>query len=681
MKKSITLLLWFLMIAFAAAQTSTKNDELKLEADYHVVLKEYSKALALYLRIIKSEPENADIKHRIGVCYLNSEDEKVKAIPYLEEAVEKVSEKYNPNSLKETNTSIDAYFSLGSAYRVNNELDKAIEAYTKYKEYLDPHDDYNLRVTDQYIQSCKLALEMQQHPIATVSKNLGGTVNNNQPNYHAVISGNGKTLIYTATGRQGYEIFSSTYADTAWTTPKNITSVLGTGKYMQTCDLSFDGLSLLLASDDPGNNDIFISRFNRNKWSKVSPLDKTINSKSNETHASFSPDCRTIYFTSDRKGGEGDLDVYVSELDKKGNWGKPVNMGKSINTPFNEETPFVTDDGKKLFFSSEGHAGIGGYDIFSIDLDKPDASAVNVGYPINTTDNNLFFRPVGDGLSAYYSYSGPESYGGRDIYLVNLPKPVTEEQVAEAVVLPEPLLVEQHETVVLQPLPEPKDSIVAVVDTLNLLMASEEPAVVAEPEPAVVTEPEPVVVSEPEPVAETAAEPVAETAAEPAAEAPEVIPEAPLAAEVGSPDVNRSYTIQIMALRKQVDMSYFSQLSDVILTYSQDKWYRYTYGCTRLASDAEKIRGGLIEKGFKDAFILQKHVYPHYTIQIMAVPGPVVDLAGFKGVTDISVTRASDKFCRYTTGEFKSKEEAQAALDGIKNAGYESAFIRKVEMP
>lgn len=653
MKKSITLLLWFLMIAFAAAQTSSKNDELKLEADYHVVLKEYSKALALYLRIIKSEPENADIKHRIGVCYLNSEDEKVKAIPYLEEAVEKVSEKYNPNSLKETNTSIDAYFSLGSAYRVNNELDKAIEAYTKYKEYLDPHDEYNLRVTDQYIQSCRLALEMQQHPIAVASKNLGGIVNNNLPNYHAVISGNGKTLIYTAPGRQGYDIFSTTYADTAWTTPKNITSVLGTGKYMQTCDLSFDGLSLLLASDDPGNNDIFISRFNRNKWSKVSPLDKTINSKSNETHASFSPDCRTIYFTSDRKGGEGDLDIYLSELDKKGNWGKPVNMGKSINTPFNEETPFVTDDGKKLFFSSEGHAGIGGYDIFSIDLDKPDASAINVGYPINTTDNNLFFRPVGGGLSAYYSFSGPESYGGRDIYLVNLPEPVIEEQVAGTFVQPEPLPVEQPETAVLQPLPEPKDSSVASADTLNLMTAYEEPAVVTEPE----------------------------TMAEPATEAPEVLTETPLAAETGSMDVNRSYTVQIMALRRQVDMSYFTQLSDVILTYSQDKWYRYTYGCTRLASDAEKIKGGVIEKGFKDAFILQKHMYPHYTIQIMAVPGPVVDLSGFKGVTDISVMRGSDKFCRYTTGEFKSKEEAQAALDGIKNAGYESAFIRKVEMP
>jgi hypothetical protein len=555
---------------------------------------------------------------------------------------------------------------------VNNELDKAIEAYTKYKEYLDPHDDYNLRVTDQYIQSCRLALEMQQHPIDMVSKNLGGVVNNNLPNYRAVISGNGKTLIYTAPGRQGYDIFSTTYGDTAWTTPKNITSVLGTGKYMQTCDLSFDGLSLLLASDDPGNNDIFISHFNRNKWSKVSPLDKTINSKSNETHASFSPDCRTIYFTSDRKGGVGDLDIYLSKLDKKGKWGKPVNMGKSINTPFNEETPFVTDDGKKLFFSSEGHAGIGGYDIFSIDLDKPDASAVNVGYPVNTTDNNLFFKPIGDGLSAYYSFIGPESYGGRDIYLVTLPEPVTEEQVAEAVVQPEPLPVEQPETAVLQPLPEPIDSSSAAVDTISLMTAYEENVVVPEPEIMVGNVTEATETKEPE----SEVNPIGEVTEE-----PEVMTEAPLAAEKGSPDVNRTYTIQIMALRKQVDMSYFSQLSDVILTYSRDKWYRYTYGCTRLATDAEKIKDGLVEKGFKDAFILQKHIYPHYTIQIMAVPGPVVDLAGFKGVTDISVTRSIDKFCRYTTGEFRTREEAQAALDGIKNAGYEGAFIRRVEMP
>ena len=229
-------------------------------------------------------------------------------------------------------------------------------------------------------------------------------------------------------GRQGYDIFLSTMTDNVWSAPRNMTTVLGTGKYMKTCDLSYDGLTLLLTLDDFMNADIYMSRFNKGKWSKVEPLGKEINTKGNETHASLSADGKVLYFTSNRKGGEGDMDIYKSEQDEKGGWGKAVNLGPAVNTPYNEETPFVTDDGKKLFFSSEGHDGMGGYDIFSYDLSNPGAGAINAGYPLNTTDNDLFFVPWGDGTTGYYSFRGNDSYGGRDIYQVFLlERPVVEE--------------------------------------------------------------------------------------------------------------------------------------------------------------------------------------------------------------------------------------------------------------
>lgn len=149
MKTAVLLLMIFMTGMSMVAQTSSRNDEMKLDADYYLMLKDYGKALDMYLKIIRTEPDNADIKHRIGICYLNSENDKEKAIPYLEEAVTKVSAKYNPNSLKEDNASFEAFFALGSAYRVNNELDKAIEAYTRFKEYLDKDDKYNIQVADR----------------------------------------------------------------------------------------------------------------------------------------------------------------------------------------------------------------------------------------------------------------------------------------------------------------------------------------------------------------------------------------------------------------------------------------------------------------------------------------------------------------------------------------------------
>jgi tetratricopeptide (TPR) repeat protein len=635
MNKAFLLLILLLPVGPIQAQTLARNDELKFDADYYLIEKDFGKAMNSYLNILKSEPDNADIKYRLGICYLYSEDEKDKAIPYLEEAVKKVSVNYNARSFKETNAPIEALFLLGSAYRVNNELDKALEAYTRYKTYLNPKDDYTLDVTNQYIRNCNLARDMQQNPVSIVMTNLGKPVNNEMPNFNAVISGDRKTLIYTQQGKQGYEIYSATFTDTAWTAPRNITGVLGTGKYMKTSDLSYDGLTLLLVLDDRVNEDIYVSHFSKGRWSKVEALGKEINSKSNETHASLSSDGKTLYFTSDRKGGEGDMDIYKSELDQKGAWGKPVNLGAVINTPFNEETPFITDDGQTLYFSSEGHDGIGGFDIFRYDFSNPRAGVVNIGYPINTTDNDLFFVPWGDGTTAYYSFRGIDSYGGRDIYVVTVPEePVEEETVA----------VEEESGAV---------AVAAVVeDTVAVAAAVEEdPVAVAAAVAAAVEEPV---------VAAAVEEPVVAAAVE-----EEIVSEA------------RSYSVQIMALRKPVDLTYFSGLPGLTVAYESDQWYRYKLGIFTDKGRAEKLMADMIEKGYNDAFIHWKNILPRFTIQVMAVAGPVVDLTRFGNLPEISVTKRKDNFCRYTTGEFETRDEAQANLKLIRELGYKRAFITK----
>ncbi|MBN2481130.1 MAG: PD40 domain-containing protein [Bacteroidales bacterium] len=659
MKSFRFIIIFSLITICVSAQYSSRNNDAKLDADYYLMMQEYDRAIRLYQNILKSEPDNADIKYKIGICYLNTESEKKTAIQYLEEAVEKVSEKYNPGSFKEMNAPIDAYFFLGSAYRVDNQLDKAVKAYQSYKELLNPRDEYNNLLIDQYIRSCHNALGMQQNPVSLLATNVGGPVNNESSNANPVVSGDGQSLAYTSPGsRQGYDIFYTTLTNGVWGEPGNITSQLGgSSKMFNTSSLSYDGKTLYLVARDPFDSDIYYSTYNRNRWARAEKMDKPVNGKSNETHVSITADGQTLFFTSDRKGGEGDLDIYKSTLNKKGKWSKPVNLGPEINTLFNEDTPFISPDGKTLFFSSEGHEGMGGSDIFRIDLSDPAAKPVNLGYPINTTDNNYFYFPLEDGNSGYYAMRNEDSYGSYDIYLIDiLPSPVSD------IMLTQSDVIEEAETTTIQ----------------NAI--PEEPELLVQQETDVLTEylvTEEFIPEEPALSAQEETLPSKETAA---SELPDSHSETP-AVETGYTFEPKAYTIQMMALKKPVDLTYFRDIPDVSVTYGEDQWYRYTWGITLNIGQAETLKNELSEKGYGDAFIIKKDVVPNYTVQVMAVPGPVVDMSNFKNLAAVTVTKGDDIFCRYSTGEYETLEEARAALEIIRQLGYSDAFVRKLKSP
>ncbi|MBE0654793.1 MAG: PD40 domain-containing protein [Bacteroidales bacterium] len=175
---------------------------------------------------------------------------------------------------------------------------------------------------------------------------------------------------------------------------------------------------LIYRSDDFIGN-IYTSKFVNGKWTPLVKLNENINTKYWESHASFSMDGKTLYFSSNRRGGYGGLDIYRSEKQPNGEWGIPVNLGPAINTKYNDDTPFITEAGDKLYFSSYGHYNIGGYDIF-MSRKKTDgtwAEPVNIGYPINTTDDDQFFYPIKNGEIAYYSrYDSQEGFGRHDIF-------------------------------------------------------------------------------------------------------------------------------------------------------------------------------------------------------------------------------------------------------------------------
>ena len=207
-----------------------------------------------------------------------------------------------------------------------------------------------------------------------------------------------------------------------WLPPMKIGSNINTPGHEAAISLSYDGLQLFIYKDDDDDGNIYVSNFIDYQWTTPVKLNSNINTKYWETHASLSPDGNTLYFTSNRPGGFGGRDIYKSNKNSKGDWGPAINLGPTINTPYDEESPFIMSDGKTLYFSSEGHESMGGFDIFvsTVSADGFWSTPINVGYPINTTENDVFFVPTSDKKHAYYSSANDQGFGDQDIYMITI---------------------------------------------------------------------------------------------------------------------------------------------------------------------------------------------------------------------------------------------------------------------
>ena len=433
MKKYIlTLLIFLTIIPFIKAQEESEEalKETYLDGEFFFYEEEYVDAITFYQRLLKrGYADNANINYKIGICYLNIPGQKDQSVSYLEKASEKATESYKESVFKQDKAPLDVFLYLGNAYRVNNMLDKAIKTYNKYITVADEKKVLEIKYARQQIQCCRNAKEMQANPVKVEYTNLGSGVNTSRSNYYPVISGDGNTMVYMNELPFYHAINYMTKAGNGWSVPRNLTPEIQSDGDLYCHGLSFDGKTLLMSKVDPFNSDIWVSYLQDDgKWSVAIPLRKTVNTKFFESHATFSPDGNRIYFASNNNLGIGAMDIYVTEKDAEGEWKEPENLGKVINTEFNEDSPVLTPDGKKLFFSSQGHYNIGGYDIFYSELkDGEWGEPVNLGYPINTTDDDLFFYPVGDGSAGYLSRLAEDSYGKDDIYYAVISEYIPEE--------------------------------------------------------------------------------------------------------------------------------------------------------------------------------------------------------------------------------------------------------------
>ena len=415
----ITLFIFYCLILFPVVSFS-QGSEMK-RGDNYYRQNNFEKALEIYLTVYKTDKENDILNYRIGNCYLKG-IYKSKALPYLEKA-----EALNPD------IEHDLYFLLAYAYHQSMQWDKAIAAYTSYNDLLTLQEIKTLGPTiEKRIQECKTGKELMEKPVKVKIENIGAAINSIYPEYAPVISSDESVLMFTSrrdgstggkdkiTGEYDEDVFISYQKNNKWSAAKNVGSPINTKEHDSNIALSNDGQSLLLYKDDNGNGNIYESKQKGDKWSVPVKLPAPINTESHESSASYSPDGKTLYFVSNRPGGIGGRDIYYATLNSNGQWENITNIGNVINTPYDEEGVFMHPDGKTLYFSSQGHNTMGGFDIFkSVFEDGKWGTPVNIGYPINTPDDDLFFVIAASGLRGYYASVKEGGFGDLDIYVIN----------------------------------------------------------------------------------------------------------------------------------------------------------------------------------------------------------------------------------------------------------------------
>lgn len=406
---------------------------------------EYLEALKYFMFAYKYDSTTANINYKIGQCYLQHPTSKHLAEKYLEKAIQDVSKKYIDDEPKEKRASIMAYFFLGQSYHLDGRLDEALKMYDTYESYLDPKkklDKEDLDLVEHYKKQVKNARQMMAAPINVKITNLGDSINSEWPEYSPVITADEQVLYYTTrrpttTGGEKSEADGMYFEDIVvsykdekgtWSKPVSISPFINTFSNEATINLTPDGQTLIIYRGDVGNGDLYYSSFDGKDWAIPQKFGSNINTEFWETHASMSRDGNTLYFVSDRPGGLGGRDIYKSVKLPNGQWSLCQNVGAPINTPYDEDAPFLGADGITFYFASTGDQSMGGFDIMFSYLDENAkfSDPVNMSYPINTTDDDVFYVATPDNKRFYLS-SGHEEisnsgvhekgFGEKDIYM------------------------------------------------------------------------------------------------------------------------------------------------------------------------------------------------------------------------------------------------------------------------
>ena len=634
------LTLFFFSLA-ASAQSSKELKNIFAQAESYFLYEEYELANPLY--ILLDTPDNLNIKYKIGTCYLNIQGEKVKAIPYLEEAVKNASYDSKTESFTEKKAPLDAYFSLAKAYMINNELEKGLNTLQTFNNLSRGSEIKgamkNLEFVDQQIQACKNAIKFEETPVVFSKRLLGGGFSQGSINENPAVSFDGNSIVYTERRGMVNAILYSRKERGVWQSPIDITAMIKAGEDCSSCSLNKDGSELFLYKNDGYDGNIYSSTLINGTWTPIKKLNKNINTKFYESHASISSDGKKLYFTSNRDGGAGGLDIYVSEKDASGDWGPAVNLGNTINTPYNEDTPFITDNDSVLYFSSEGHNSMGGFDNFkSVRQGTAWKTPSNLGFPINSTDDDKFFQPLNGGKNAYYSIT--TDYKKKDIFFIGMGNTdvnqsyeimgkynladtiipfdkkysihLVNKSSGDTVDVGYPNKYTGHYSFIVTP-----GSYRLIYMGFGYLTQSRDTSVLQD-NPSLTI------------VMDATMEKDTSVIIKPVETPPTIyekinLKDIPVVASIDSSiliknmnvnDVNDAnikdsdvlyYTVQVMALYNPVDVTYFKRINDMKVMYNDvDRFYRYTTGRFKTREEATALRLELIRKGYPEEIFIKK---------------------------------------------------------------------------
>ncbi len=401
--------------------------------------KEFEQALNIWLELATTNPTNGNVNFRTGEAYLNNYKLRTAALPYLQKAIDiGVNSKYDPFSPLEKQSPVEVWYYLAQAYHLAENLDMAESAYRNFIKETEPKHRLYPRA-QLGINQINNARKLMAVPVEFEIKNMGPVINTQYAEYSPVISVDENAIFFTSTRLRSdssnfsvkdkntgdyFEDIYVSYRDRKgeWQDPELLE--INTPDHSATVNVSIDGQVLYIYKDDKGAGNLYETKLVGETWTNPELIKGAVNSSSWEPHIAVSADGQLAFFVSNRLGGLGGRDIYRTRMLPTGEWGKAENLGPGINTPFEEDAVFISADGTNLYFSSEGHSSMGGFDILrsSLDAEGNWTPPQNLGYPVNTVDDDVFMVITADGKRAYYSSFKEAGYGQKDIYVINLPQ-------------------------------------------------------------------------------------------------------------------------------------------------------------------------------------------------------------------------------------------------------------------
>ncbi len=424
---SKTRILILLLSFLSCSIYAQKSKKAYLQGEFLYRNAEYREAINFLKAAVDADPGNIDATFLLGDCYLKL-NEAGTSLTYLMRAFE-LNEDCND----------EIRYMLGLAMQETEKFDDAIKMFNEFLDKNKNPSDLANRETNNRINECKVAKTLIENPVKAKIDNLGPVINNQFPEYTPVITADESVLMFTSRRdgniggvKEPYrnanelfdreDIYQSNKMDGKWSQPLNLGKPINTAEHDAIVALSPDGNTMFLYKSS-GDGDLYYSKKTAKGWMKPESLGSNINSKYSETAVSVTADGKTIYFSSNRPGGFGGFDIFKAERKENGRYDKPENLGPTINTSDDDDSPFIHSDGVSLYFSSKGHATMGGFDIFRTSLDSTGAwtQPENMGFPINTTKDDIYFVLSADNKHGYYSSEKAGGYGKSDCYMITMP--------------------------------------------------------------------------------------------------------------------------------------------------------------------------------------------------------------------------------------------------------------------